>query len=61
MRAQDRRHDRARHLGRRSARENAVRYDLVWERGGWAIDDVHSVVEPNAWSLRALLKRYLAE
>ena len=47
--------------GRRSARENAIRYDLVWERGGWAIDDVRSVVEPNAWSLRALLTHYLAE
>ena len=23
-------------------RENEIRYDLVWERGRWAIDDVHS-------------------
>jgi hypothetical protein len=28
-------------------------------RGRWAIDDIHSVIEPNAWSLRAILKQYL--
>ena len=44
---------------RKSERENEIRYDLVWERGRWAIDDVHSVIEPNAWSLRAILKQYL--
>ena len=45
---------------RKSERENEIRYDLVWERGRWAIDDVHSVIEPQAWSLRAILKQYLA-
>ena len=45
---------------RKSDRENEIRYDLVWERGRWAIDDIHSVIEPNAWSLRALLSQYLA-
>jgi hypothetical protein len=45
---------------RKSDRENEIRYDLVWERGRWAIDDVHSVIEPNPWSLRALLSQYLA-
>jgi hypothetical protein len=45
---------------RKSDRENEVRYDLVWEHGRWAIDDVHSVIEPNPWSLRALLTQYLA-
>jgi hypothetical protein len=35
---------------RKSERENEIRYDLVWERGRWAIDDIHSVIEPNAWS-----------
>jgi hypothetical protein len=45
---------------RKSDRENDIRYDLVWERGRWAIDDVHSVAEPNPWSLRALLTQYLA-
>jgi len=44
---------------RKSERENEIRYDLVWERGRWAIDDVHSIIEPNAWSLRAILKQYL--
>jgi hypothetical protein len=44
---------------RKSKRENEIRYDLVWERGGWAIDDVRSVIEPNAWSLRVILKQYL--
>jgi hypothetical protein len=44
---------------RNSERENEIRYDLVWERGRWAIDDIHSVIEPNAWSLRAILKQYL--
>jgi hypothetical protein len=44
---------------RKSERENQIRYDLVWERGRWAIDDVHSVIEPNAWSLRVILKQYL--
>jgi hypothetical protein len=44
---------------RKSERENEIRYDLVWERGRWAIDDIHSVIEPNAWSLRAILKLYL--
>jgi hypothetical protein len=44
---------------RKSERENEIRYDLVWERGRWAIDDIHSVIEPNAWSLRAILKQYL--
>ena len=45
---------------RKSDRENEIRYDLVWERGRWAIDDVHSVIEPNPWSLRGLLLQYLA-
>jgi hypothetical protein len=45
---------------RKSDRENEVRYDLVWKRGRWAIDDVHSVIEPNTWSLLALLTQYLA-
>jgi hypothetical protein len=45
---------------RKSERENEIRYDLVWERGRWAIDDIHSVIEPNAWSLRAILTQYLA-
>jgi hypothetical protein len=44
---------------RKSERENEVRYDLAWERGRWAIDDIHSVIEPNAWSLHAILKQYL--
>jgi hypothetical protein len=44
---------------RKSERENEIRYDLAWERGRWAIDDIHSVIEPNAWSLRAILKQYL--
>jgi hypothetical protein len=44
---------------RKSEQENEIRYDLVWERGRWAIDDIHSVIEPNAWSLRAMLTRYL--
>ena len=44
---------------RKSERENEIYYDLVWERGRWAIDDVHSVIERNAWSLRAILKHYL--
>jgi hypothetical protein len=44
---------------RKSKRENEIRYDLVWESGRWKIDDIHSVVEPNAWSLRALLTQYL--
>jgi hypothetical protein len=47
--------------GRKSDRENEIRYDLVWERGRWAIDDIHSVIEPNPWSLRALLTQYLAD
>jgi hypothetical protein len=45
---------------RKSERENEIHYDLVWERGRWAIDDVHSVIEPNAWSLRVILTQYLA-
>ena len=45
---------------RKSDRENEIHYDLVWERGRWAIDDVHSVIEPNPWSLRAVLMQYLA-
>ncbi len=45
---------------RKSDRENEIRYDLVWERGRWAIDDVHSVIEPNPWSLRAVLSQFLA-
>jgi len=45
---------------RKSDRENEIRYDLVRERGRWAIDDIHSVIEPNPWSLRALLTQYLA-
>jgi len=44
---------------RKSERENEIYYDLVWERGRWAIDDVHSVIEPNTWSLRAILTQYL--
>ncbi len=45
---------------RKSDRENEIRYDLVWEHGRWAIDDVHSVIEPNTWSLRTDLTQYLA-
>ena len=44
---------------RKSERENEIRYDLVWGHGHWAIDDIHSVAEPNAWSLRAILTQYL--
>jgi hypothetical protein len=44
---------------RKSERENEIRYDLVWERGSWKIDDIHSVIEPNTWSLRGILTRYL--
>jgi hypothetical protein len=44
---------------RKSDRENEIRYDLVWERGRWAIDDVRSVIGPNRWSLRAFLTQYL--
>lgn len=44
---------------RKSDRENEIRYDLVLEHGRWVIDDVHSVIEPHAWSLRAILTRYL--
>jgi hypothetical protein len=44
---------------RKSLRENDIRYDLVLEHGRWTIDDIHSVIEPNAWSLRAILTRYL--
>ena len=40
---------------RKSDRENEIRYDLVWGHGRWAIDDVYSVIEPNFWSLRAVL------
>jgi hypothetical protein len=40
---------------RKSDRENEIRYDLVWEHGRWVIDDVHSAIEPNLWSLRAML------
>jgi hypothetical protein len=45
---------------RKSDRENEICYDLVWERGRWAIDDIHSVIELNPWSLRAILRQYLA-
>jgi hypothetical protein len=44
---------------RKSERENEIRYDLVRERGSWKIDDIHSVIEPNTWSLRGILTRYL--
>jgi hypothetical protein len=45
---------------RKSKRENKIRYDLVREQGRWKIDDIHSVIEPNAWSLRAILTLYLS-
>jgi hypothetical protein len=45
---------------RKSDRENEIRYDVVLERGRWAVDDVRSVIEPNPWSLRAFLTQYLA-
>jgi hypothetical protein len=44
---------------RKSERENEIRYDLVWEHRRWKIDDIHSVIEQNTWSLRALLTQYL--
>ena len=43
----------------RDASRARVRYDLVWERGRWAIDDIHFVIEPNPWSLRAILTNTL--
>ena len=45
---------------RHADRENGIRYDLVWKDGRWAIDDIHSVIEPNTWSLRTILMQYLA-
>ena len=45
---------------RKSNRENEIRYNLVWESGRRAIDGIHSVIEPNPWSLRAMLTQYLA-
>jgi hypothetical protein len=45
---------------RKSDRENEIRYDLGRQGGRWAIDDIHSVIEPNPWSLRTILARYLA-
>jgi hypothetical protein len=45
---------------RKSDRENEIRYDLIWQGGRWAIDDIHSVIEPNPWSLRTILAQYLA-
>ncbi len=45
---------------RKSERENEIRYDLVWQRGRWLIDDMHSVIEPRSWSLRAILAGYLS-
>ena len=44
---------------RKSERENEIRYDLFGERDRWKINDMHSVIEPNAWSLRAILAQYL--
>jgi hypothetical protein len=44
---------------RKSERENEIRYDLVWEHGRWKIDNIHSVIEPNTWSLRVILTQYL--
>ena len=44
---------------RKSERENEIRYDLIRELGSWKIDDIHSVTEPNTWSLRGILTRYL--
>jgi hypothetical protein len=44
---------------RKSERENEIRYDLVWVHGRWKIDDIHSVIEPNPWSLRVILAQYL--
>ena len=41
---------------RHSQRENEIRYDLVFEGGRWAIDDIHSVAEPHEWS-RDLITR----
>jgi hypothetical protein len=31
-----------------------IRDDLIWERGHWAVDDIHSAIEPNPWSLRGI-------
>ena len=45
---------------RKSDHENEIRYELVWESGRWAIDDIHSVIEPKPWSLRTILTQYLA-
>jgi hypothetical protein len=44
---------------RKSERENVIRYDLVWESGHWAIDDIHGVIEPKAWSFRQIPTSYL--
>ena len=44
---------------RKSDRENEIRYDLVWQGGRWVIDDIHSVIEANPWSLRTILTQYL--
>jgi hypothetical protein len=44
---------------RKSEREDEIHYDLVWEHGRWKIGDIYSVIEPNTWSLRGILTRYL--
>ena len=33
-----------------------VDYDMVWENGGWRINDMHSGTGDDAWDLRDLLK-----
>jgi hypothetical protein len=45
---------------RKADHEKEIRYDLVWQGGRWAIDDIHSVIQPNPWSLRTILTQYLA-
>jgi hypothetical protein len=47
-------------LSFRGGRRTKIRYDFIWERGRWAIDDVRFVIEPNPWSLRAVLTQYFA-
>ncbi len=42
---------------RHSPRENVITFSLTRQAGGWRIDEINGVAEPNLWSLRDMLAR----
>ena len=44
-----------RNAARRKPADQTVRYDFVYEAGGWKIDDIKGASDGEPWSIREML------